>query len=727
MKKYFITLFFAMGVVLTHAQSVQGKVVDDTGAPIVGAIVKHLTSNNAALTTVDGAFKLDELPKNAQLLIQYVGYISDTILVSDFNTNLKIVLKEGVRLNDLQVVEKAPGLINNRNSINLSQMISSAELCKAACCNLSESFVTNPSVDVAYSDAATGAKQIKLLGLAGTYVQMLNENVPTLRGISAPFGLGYTPGPWMESIQVSKGASSVINGYESVTGQINVEYLKPSKADPISVNAYTDNEGRLEANVMGALPLTKKLSTGILAHIEDGNIEHDENGDKFMDMPMMSQQNIMNRWQYLGKNYMLNLMLRALNEERHGGQLSSVANPYKIEIDTRRYEFYAKNGFIFHDKQESSIGLIVSGSWHENNSIYGLKQYDGKQTNWHTNLIYQTTFSKEHKLSAGTSWNFDKYNEFLFLNQELNQYNTEESTPGVFAEYTYNYNDKFIAMLGMRADNSSLYGNFITPRAHLKYSPIKALSFRANAGKGYRSPQVLAENSFLLASSRNLIIANDLKQEEAWNYGATATWYIPIQKKELSVQAEWFYTDFVQQAIADMDTNPHQVSISNLDGASYASSMQLELSFEPIRGLTLTAAHRITDTRATINGVLREKPLVNRSKSVFTSSYQTRLKKWQFDFTAQLNGGGRLPDPDATNPLWDKEFDSFTLLNAQITKYFRTWSVYLGGENLTGFVQKNPIVDVANPFSSNFDASMAWGPIQGAKVYAGFRWSLSKK
>lgn len=726
MKKYLLGLLFSVGLVSLQAKSVQGSVVDEAGSPIVGAVVQCQGTNTAVLTSVDGLFELDNLPSQPLLVVQYVGYLSDTISVHESQSTLKVVLKEGVRLDELQIVEKASGLINNRKSIDLSQIISAAELCKAACCNLSESFITNPSVDVAYSDAATGAKQIKLLGLAGTYVQMLNENVPTLRGISAPYGLSYTPGPWMESIQVSKGASSVINGYESVTGQINVEYLKPSKADPISLNAYADMDGRLEANLMAAIPLSKKLSTGLLAHIEDERSEHDNNNDKFIDMPMMKQQNIMNRWQYLGKNYMLNLMLRALNENRMGGQLSDVPNPYKIQIDTRRYEFYAKNGFIFHDKRESSVGLIVSGSWHENNSLFGAKLYDGEQTNWHSNLIYQTTLSKQHKVSAGASWNFDRYNEYLLLSVQSNQFDSEESTLGVFAEYTYNYNDKFIALLGLRADNSSFYGNFVTPRAHLKYSPIKALSFRANAGKGYRSPKVLAENSFYLASSRSLIIDPNLQQEEAWNYGATATWFIPIQRKELSVQAEWFYTDFLQQAVSDMDSNPHQIIITNLNGVSYANSMQLELSFEPLRGLTLTAAHRITDTRATINGELREKPLVNRSKSVFTSSYQTKLKKWQFDFTTQVNGGGRLPSPDALNPQWDAEFEAYTILNAQITKYFKTWSVYLGGENLTGYTQKNPIIDVENPNSSKFDASMVWGPILGAKIYAGFRWSLPK-
>ncbi len=708
--------------VTAFSRTLKGVVVDEKQQSIIGASVLWMNTSVGALSDLNGEFQIDIPEESNKLVIQYTGYQSDTIEVVDFEQPLNIVMKSGVQLDELQIVERATALVSNRNSIDIAQTITGDELCKAACCNLSESFETNPSVDVSYSDAATGAKQIKMLGLSGTYVQMLSENVPSFRGIAAPYGLGYVPGPFMESIQISKGASSVLNGFESVTGQINVEYLKPSRSDYISVNGFASDAGKLEGNIMAAVPINKKLSTGVLAHIEDEQAEMDDNDDGFMDLPMVKQQNIMNKWQYLTHHYKLNAMVRALNESREGGQMSDISNPYKISVDNQRYEFYVKNGFVFHDKHESSIGWIVSGSLHENNSEYGLKTYEAKQTNLYSTLIFLTEPWEKQKFSAGASFNYDKFDEYV---NDL-PYLAEEYTPGVFAEYTLNQNDKFIAQAGIRADYSSEYGAFVTPRLHMKYTPFKAVSLRGNVGKGYRSPRVLAENSFYLASSRSLLIADDLKQEEAWNYGVSATFYVPIRSKDLSIQTEWFYTDFTHQAIVDLDSDPHAVLVNNLDGISYAQSAQIEVSYELLRGWTLTAAHRITDTRATINGELREKPLSNRFKSLITTSYQTKLKKWQFDFTTQINGGGRLPDPDAANPLWDKEFDPYTLLNAQITKYFRTWSIYIGAENITDFTQKYPIIDAENPFGTNFDASMVWGPIHGRKIYAGFRWALSR-
>lgn len=708
---------------LSFSQQFDGMLMDENGQAIIGASVLVKGSGTGTLTNNEGWFSIQRVHETDTLIISAFSFKTDTILLDKETKMRHITLKTGIELSDLVVTTATPGTSYNRKSISNLQNITTGELCKAACCNLSESFETNPSVDVAYSDAATGAKQIKLLGLAGTYVQMLNENVPTLRGIAAPYGLGYTPGPWMESIQISKGAASVINGYESVTGQINVEYLKPSNSDRLGINLFASDAGRMESNLHSAISINKQLSTGILAHVDDELIELDMNHDGFMDQPKVKQQNILNKWQYLNDKYMLNVMLRFLNEDRIGGQLSNIMNPYTIGINTKRYEFFAKNGYKFEDKHESSLGLIISGTLHQNESNFGMKSYTGEQENWYANLIYQTELNEKQRLSTGASWNYDSYTETF----NTNPLNKRESTPGIFAEYTLNLREKFIVLVGTRADYSSLYGLFFTPRLHMKYSLSKSFNLRASAGKGYRSPNILAENNFLLASSRTINIAPDLKQEKAWNYGITATKHFRLNKKELTLQGEYFFTNFVNQVVSDLDSDPHAVNIINVNQGSYANSIQLEASYEILRGWNITVAHRITDSKATINGVLREKPLTNRYKSLITTSYQTRLKKWQFDFTAQVNGGGRLPDPDKINPKWDKQFKPYTVLNAQITKYFKTWSVYLGSENFGSFTQPNPIIDVANPFGNDFDASMIWGPIHGRKIYVGLRWALAKK
>ncbi|GHT49503.1 TonB-dependent receptor [Bacteroidia bacterium] len=629
------------------------------------------------------------------------------------------------QLEEFHVVHRAPGLIKMRSSIFDTQKLTKQELQKAACCNLSESFETNPSVDVSYSDAATGAKQIKLLGLSGAYVQMLAENVPTLRGIAAPFGLGYTPGPWMESIQVSKGTSSVLNGYEALTGQINVVHLQPNAEEPLGLNVYASDMRRMEANANASVTLNDNLSTILLAHVDNDTREWDRNGDGFLDQPKAKQYNVLNKWDYRNGKFMSYSLLRYLHEDREGGQIREVPDPYKIGIATNRYEFYTRNGIILDSEKERSIGLAISGSYHEQDARYGLKIYDAEQSNLYANLTFATGFNDGNKLSVGASFNRDNINEYSPLH--LSQGGVFiENVPGIFAEYSLKLHDKIIVLLGLRDDYSSRYGNFLTPRLHTKFDFSKSFYVRASVGKGYRSPNALAENSYILASNRTLTINDNLKQEEAWNYGVNATAHIPLFDKELTLNGEFYRTDFSNQVVTDLDSDPHKATIANLDGKSYANSIQLEASYELLRGWTLTAAHRITDAKTSIGGKLREKPLTSRYKSLLTTSYRTRLKKWQFDFTTQLNGGGRLPDPDEDNPLWDKEFEAYPILNAQVTKFFRGWSIYLGAENLTNFKQQNPIIAASNPTGTNFDASMVWGPIDGRRIYVGARWNLQK-
>ena len=721
--KFKLILFSLVFLHICAFASVKGRVTDKKGEPIPGVNIYWLNSTVGAVSDNLGEFSVPLHSGSNLLVVSNVAFSPDTLHVTDVDKFLNVELSEQIQLSEVSVVSKNLGTIKPRTSVFQTEKITATELCKAACCNLSESFETNPSVDVSYSDAATGAKQIKLLGLSGTYVQMLTENIPNLRGIASAYGLGYIPGPWMESIQVSKGTASVINGYEAVTGQINVEYKKPQTSEIVAANLFASDAGRVEANVNASAKLSEHLSTGILVHASDEFMSIDENNDNFMDMPMVKQYNFINRWYYTHGNYVSQAFVRALSEKRMGGQ---VTGDYHIGIDTERYEFFLKNGYVFDHTTEKSVGFIVSGSLHQQDAHYGHKQYVGKQGNLYANLIFQTNLGEKSKLSTGASFNYDNYNETLTVLQS-SVFPRKEFVPGVFAEYTLNLNDKLIALAGVRADYNTEYGAFVTPRLHLKYNANDHLHFRASAGKGYRSPNILAENNFLLASNRSISIASDVKMEEAWNYGLSAQSFIPLFGRELSLTAEWYYTNFIDQVVVDMDSNPHMVSFSNLSGKSYSSSAQLEANMEVLKGLTMTLAHRITDAETTIGGQKKKKPLTSRSKSLITASYQTPLKKWQFDFTTQFNGGGRLPDPDLNQPLWNKEFGAYTIMNAQITKYFRTWSMYLGSENLTNFVQENPIIDVQHPFSNDFDASVVWGPMHGRKIYLGFRWAINRE
>ncbi|WP_462345814.1 TonB-dependent receptor [Coprobacter fastidiosus] len=736
--KYIFLIFFSLFLYPVQAK-VRGVVKDSAGEPLPGANVAWVNTKIFTVTAEDGSFSVDK-PKNSEtLVISYIGFENDTIHVDSENVKLEIVLREGLSLGEVNVVRRRFGTTKLRSSAMNVDIISSAELSRAACCNLGESFVTNPSVDVSYSDAATGAKQIKLLGLSGTYVQMMTENIPNYRGAAAPYGLGYVPGPWMQSIQVSKGSSSVKNGYESITGQINVEFKKPQlpEADWVSANLFASSTGRYEANADATLKLSKRWSTSLLAHYENETMAHDANHDGFADIPRVEQYNLWNRWAYMGDHYVFQAGIKALSEWRNSGQVNHGGNPgqelYKIGIDTRRYEAFTKNAYIFNKEKNTNLALILQGTFHNQDAVYGHKLYDVDQTNVYASLLFETEFSKQHSLSTGLSFNYDGYDQRYRLTNDVElprlKSFEKESVPGAYVQYTYNLEDKLILMGGIRGDYSSMHGFFVTPRAHVKYNPNEFVNFRLSAGKGYRTNHVLAENNYLLASSRKVKIAGDLDQEEAWNYGASISSYIPLLGKTLNLNAEYYYTDFLKQVVVDMDTDPHEIAFYNLNGRSYSHVFQVEANYPLFKGFTLTVAYRFTDAKTTYNGELKERPLTSRYKGLVTASYKTPLEIWQFDATLQLNGGGRMPSryilEDGT-PSWSARYGSFEQLSVQITRYFRRWSIYVGGENLTNFKQKNPIIDAANPWGENFDSTMIWGPVHGAKAYIGIRFNWAR-
>ena len=561
--------------------------------------------------------------------------------MNDKKAVLDVVLREGMELSEVQIVSRKLSTLKLRSSVMNEEIITSDELCRAACCNLGESFVTNPSVDVSYSDAATGAKQIKLLGLSGTYVQMLTENIPNYRGAASPYGLGYVPGPWMHSIQVSKGISSVKNGYEALTGQINVEFKKPQlpEADWVSANLFASTTNRYEANADATVKLSKRWSTSLLAHYENETKAHDGNDDGFADIPRIEQYNFWNRWAYMGDHYVFQAGIKALDESRKGGQVSHsgvpAADRYEIDIDTRRYEAFTKNAYIFNKEKNTNLALILFGTLHNQDALYGRKIYNVDQSNAYASLMFETEFTKEHNLSAGFSYNYDGYDQHYRLTNNaetpLTKAFARESVGGAYAQYTFNLDNKFVLMAGLRGDHSSEYGFFVTPRAHIKYNP----------------------------------------------------------------------NDFVQ----------------------------VEATYPFFQGFSLTAAYRWTDAKTTYNHQLMEKPLTGKYKGLVTASYQTPLGLWQFDATWQMNGGGRMPNPytlaDGTSS-WDARYKGFSQLSAQVTRYFRRWSIYIGGENLTNFKQKNPIIDAADPWGDRFDSTMIWGPVHGAKGYIGVRFNLAR-
>jgi len=740
--KRILFLFLSLLPLFAVSKTFEGRIVEKLSnqkeAPLPGASIFWKNTTIGTASDIDGRFKLDGSKNTGTLIVQFVGYETREVKVeSHTGKELIIVLVPNIELNEVVVSKRRAGTIIDRENPIQSQSITGAELCKAACCNLAESFETNASVDVSYADAATGAKSIKLLGLTGKYIEMMTEKNPNFKGLASVYGMVYVPGPWMESIQVSKGVGSVVNGFESITGQINIEYQKPQKSPKLYLNGYTNSMGMSEGNLITSAKLSEKLSTSILAHGQDNNKEIDHNHDNFLDDPMVRQYNIVNRWHWKpNENWITQFGVKFIDEQRIGGQkgydeskTNDINNAYRINIDTRRYEAFAKIGYVFPKDNDKSFALITNFSSHEQKSFYGLKNYDADQKYLYANLLFQSYIGNlNHKYTAGLSFILDDFNDQLIGNTVMGTDRSEKIT-GAYVEYTWLPSDEITLQSGLRYDYNSVYGGFITPRLHFRYNFAEGSTLRFAAGSGRRTANPIAENSFLLASNRTFNIQSDLKQEKAWNYGLSVTQYFNLFGRDFTASADFYRTEFQNQVIVDVDQSVNQVSFYNLDGQSYANNYQVELKFEPIDRLDMTTAIRFSDVKADINNELRTVPYVNRFKGLVNLSYSTNMNIWQFDFTTQINGDMRIPST-ADNPAEyqrRRESPVYAVMNAQITKRFKIWEVYFGAENLGNYTQKHPIIGAEDPFGGNFDASMIWGPIQERKFYLGVRFTIDRE
>ncbi|MCQ2158671.1 MAG: TonB-dependent receptor [Bacteroidales bacterium] len=623
-----------------------------------------------------------------------------------------------------------------------TEVITAAGLCKMACCNLAESFENSASVTVGYSDAVTGARQIRLLGQSGIYTQMLDENRPVMRGLSAPWGLTFVPSQWLESIQIAKGVTSVINGVESMTGQINMEHRKPTDEKPFYLQASVMDDSKCDVNAASSLQLDDegKWSTVILAHGDANFAGMDHNADGFLDDPMSRNIALSNRWLYYDPSGLqVRFGVRGILDGRSGGQLDR--DKWRADIRNKDINAYVKVGLPIGDDQARSVALVADYTFHNLESDYGMhdasksfipssgREYDASQNSAFVNLLYQDNTDDRHHYTIGLSNTFDAYRENLSGLTAVNSV-SRMNILGAFGEYTFRKDDVFTAIVGLRADWYNGEGLKMSPRLTLKYMPIEQIVLRANAGRGLRYSCPIIDNIGILSTTKHLGgVLDEHPLEDSWTFGANATWYLPFDKSgKTYLSLDYFYTSFAEQLIVDnSSTSISLYKLSDVEGGySYTGNLQADFSTEPVRGLTFTLTGRFTDARQKRFDAMSDiKPMTSLYKAVFNVQYATNLNKWIFDFTASLNGPQKVWD--FMSEMYSTGYTPiYPLLYAQVTKRFKGFDVYVGGENLTGFTQKNPIIMASDPGDSRFDASCVWGPLMGAKFYAGIRLTIWK-
>ena len=784
--KSFLLLFLSLsGAVAAQAQDLRGVVRDSEGEPLIGAAVYWAGTTIGASTDTDGRYLVHRVKGYDRLVASYLGYQNDTISVAAGIDRLDFALEpEGVAVEDIVIEGSQSGNYVKREGLIKNEMISFAGLCKMACCNLAESFENSASVTVGYSDAISGARQIKMLGLAGTYTQILDENRPIMRGLGAPYGLSYVPGMWLNSIQVSKGVSSVTAGHEAITGQINLEHRKPTDEERLFANLYLDDQLRPEINLSTAFPVTKdkKLSSIILFHgSADTDIrEMDHNHDHFRDQPETNLLSLANRWVYAADNgIQVRWGFKMLQENRLGGMFGYKDNAderarmardwnwleqgidmpaYGSHIRNREAGGYFKIGMPLgaavydpdeQDELRSNLAVVADFDHYGERAYFGLNDYNGRENALSLNLAYNHYFTYRSSLIMGVQGHFSAINELLLNNTPwleaapASSYNFDrrEQEAGLYAEYTYSIKDKLSIVAGIRGDYNAYFEKaFVTPRGHLRWDITPQTTLRLSAGLGYRSTNLLTDNIGILTTGRHIIFDDGntaspdwFKQfnrmEKALTLGGSLTQTFSLAGEEnATISFDYFRTQFANAVVVDQEWHPDYINIYDSDGKSYTDTFQIDFTWSPVERLDIFATFRYTDSQMTIrrpDGTTAsvERPLVNAYKTLLNIQYATKFRRWVFDATAQLNGPARIPTQDG-DLSHDSRSPRYPMFFAQITHKMGQFDLYVGCENIGNYRQMMPILNAGNPYSTAFNSMNIWGPLMGRKFYIGLRFNL---
>ena len=761
MKKIFTLLLFVLGcATFAAAQKINGKVYlsDGQGGKEPGAYanVWWMEGKSSVETDENGSFTLKSIKgDNITLIAAYVGYKQDTVKMIENGAviytadEVVFTLVPENELDGVTITGRQQSNFLSKRTAFKAEVITAAGLCKMACCSLAESFESSASVSVGYSDAVTGAKQIKLLGLSGSYTQMLDETRPVMRGLASPFGLTYVPGQWLESIQIAKGPSSVVNGLEAITGQINVEHRKPTTETPLFVNLFLNNNLRAEANVASSLQLNDKWSTVIMGHVSKDNEVHDGNGDNFRDDPIARQLNFDNRWLYFNPNgTQVRFGFKVVDDVRVGGHKDyeeGMRDEWGLdkliqsgiwgnEIHNSGASGFFKVGIPLNEDQTKNIAVVADYSYYDMESLYGQKDFGGYQNMGFFNAMYHQDINEQHKFTLGLSGRLDdvhsRYKDAAGNGTSMD-FNVNDKVMGVYGEYTYALDEKISLVAGLRADYSSLFGWQAAPRASVKYSFSDQTILRLTGGRGFRTPHVITDNLGVMSHGGSLRIADNITAEDAWTFGGNFTQYFKIGDRESNYFSfDYFRTSFNHKVVYDWDLSAKDNVVEIYDFANatlgnnqaYTDTYQFDLSVEPIERFTAIATFRYSNAKISMKGKgLVDAPMTSKYKAVLNLQYALPMNKWTFDFTSQLNGPCTLPEI-----MGGGESDIYPMLFAQVTKKLNFVDVYVGVENITGYTQENPIINAANPYSKDFNASMVWGPLMGRMFYVGMRYTLWK-
>lgn len=741
--KYLKYLLILTPCLLMAQAAIDGKILiqeNNETYPLAGVNIFWLDSAVGTVSNQEGDFSIDPISSTNQLIIKYLGFKTDTLSVTPGKKIFHFMKEDtGESLDEIEITQRRKAARKSYIAAQNITQVNSAELLKAACCNLSESFETNPSIDVNFSDALTGTKQIRMLGLSSPYLLITEENIPSVRGASQIYGLTYTPGTWIESIQITKGAGSVTNGFESIAGQINTELQKPFLDAPLFLNLFSSINGRQEANFHWNRKLSEQWSTGLYLHGNQRTLVTDRNNDDFLDFPLGKQINVLNRWQYTDaeKGWVSFFSLRYLEDHKQTGAEDfdptidkGLTNRWGSEIDSQRFDASLKLGYVFPLLTYQSFGFQAAYNSHDQKAYYGLRQYDINHQSFFSNLLFNSIIGNtKSKFKTGINLAWDQYEEWV----DATNYQRTDRVIGAFFEYTYDSLAQWNIVAGLRLDSHNNLGAFITPRLHVRYTPWERGALRFSMGQGRKAANIFAENQTLFATNRAINLRQNggsiygLRPEKGWNYGGSVQQGFTLFGQQGELNVDYYVTNFQDQVVVDWETARY-IRFYNLAGKSFANSFQLGMDYAPFKNVSTRFAYKNYQVKTTYLDGLKQRPLQPEHRFFANADYNNVTaegKGWRADLTYHFVGEQRLPD----NPRDGIGFSAraYGLWNAQLTRVFSPqFEVYLGGENLANQRQANPVVGIDQPFGRNFDASLIYAPVFGRMIYAGLRFNLNK-
>lgn len=736
-------IIFIVGLLFPCAlfsQSISGKVTSDRNEPLNGASVFWLNTTIGVTADIDGVFELSTKDIAQRLLVaSYVGYKSDTIEI----TNQKYVtfqLKESESsLGAVMIKQKRDGVIISNKIPIKTEQITQAELSKAACCDLAGCFETQTTVQPQTTNVITNSKELRILGLSGVYSQVLIDGLPMIQGLSFTYGISSTPGTVVDKINISKGANSVLQGFESISGQINVETKDPDNTDKLYLNAYINSFGEKHLNANYASKIGKWSNLTALHSVQPAG-EFDGDDDTFLDVPKLTRYVISNKLKYgdeLDWGWNSRIGVRFVNEERIGGQTNFNENTdkgstdiYGQTVNINQPEIWTKTGFRLNDTH--NFVLLASSFYQDQESYFGTIKYDANQTNFYGNIQYEHSYSG-NILKTGLSFRYLNLEEDISFTENLLQrgyagnYARQESIAGVFAENTMSLlDDKLTWIAGVRVDNHNQFGTILTPRTLLKYDIAPNTVVRANIGTGWRTVNLFSENIGLLVSSRDIIFQEPLEPEKALNTGINLTQKFEGTNVTGFFSADYYRTDFQNQIFPDYDTDPTLAIIENFKGKSVSNTFQAEVYLNFYERFEFKTGYSFLDVYREIEGEKVLLPFNPRHKVVTTLGYKPLSDRFQVDMNIHWFGEQRLPNTQSNPAEFQRPgfSETFMLFNAQFTYKFKKYEIYAGCENILDFRQKRPIVGWQDPFGPFFDTSFVWGPTRGRELYLGVRFKI---